>query len=69
METVNFENEVIIIHKNIVVVIDDFENLYFIDNNGNENAYEIGDCVNSSDLSPFSELDETTQNIILDLLN
>lgn len=69
METVNFENEVIIIHKNIVVVIDDFENLYFIDNDGNENAYEIGDCVNSSDLSPFSELDETTQNIILDLLN
>lgn len=69
METVNFENEVIIIYKNIVVVIDDFENLYYIDNDGNENAYEIGDCVNSSDLSPFSELDETTQNIILDLLN
>lgn len=69
METVNFENEVIIIHKNIVIVIDDFENLYFVDNDGNENAYEIGDCVNSSDLSPFSELDETTQNIILDLLN
>lgn len=69
METVNFENEVIIIHKNIVVVIDDFENLYFIDNDDNENAYEIGDCVNSSDLSPFSELDETTQNVILDLLN
>lgn len=69
METVNFENEVIMIHKNIVVVIDDFENLYFVDNDGNENAYEIGDCVNSSDLSPFSELDETTQNIILDLLN
>lgn len=69
METVNFENEVIMIHKNIVVVIDDFENLYFIDNDGNENAYEIGDCVNSSDLSPFSKLDETTQNVILDLLN
>lgn len=69
METVNFENEVIIIHKNIVIVIDDFENLYFVDNDGNENAYGIGDCVNSSDLSPFSELDETTQNSILDLLN
>lgn len=69
MDTINFENEVIMIHENIVVIIDDFENLYFVDNEGNENAYEIGDCVNSSDLTPLSELDESTQNTILDLLN
>ena len=69
MDTINFENEVIMIHENIVVIIDDFENLYFVDNEDNENAYEIGDCVNSSDLTPFSELDESTQNTILDLLN
>ncbi|MCM1219458.1 MAG: hypothetical protein NC548_33685 [Lachnospiraceae bacterium] len=69
METVNFENEVIMIHENIVIVIDDFENLYFVDNEGIENAYEIGECVNSKDLSPLSALDETTKNTILDLLN
>ncbi len=69
MENINFENEVIMIHEHIVVVIDDFENIYFVDNEGNENAYEIGDCVNSSDLSPISELDESTHNTILDLLN
>lgn len=69
MENINFENEVIMIHGHIVVVIDDFENIYFVDNEGNENAYEIGDCVNSSDLSPISELDESTRNTILDLLN
>ncbi len=69
MENINFENEVIMIHEHIVVVIDDFENIYFVDNEGNENAYEIGDCVNSSDLSPISELDESTRNTILDLLN
>lgn len=69
METVNFENEVIMIHNNIVVVVDDFENLYFVDNEGNENAYELGDCVNSSDLLPLSELDEAARNLILDLLN
>ena len=57
------------IHEHIVIVIDDFENIYFVDNEGNENAYEIGDCVNSSDLSPISELDESTRNTILDLLN
>ncbi len=69
MENINFENEVIMIHEHIVVVIDDFENIYFVDNEGNENAYEIGDCVNSSDLSPILELDESTRNTILDLLN
>lgn len=69
MENINFENEVIMIHEHIVVVIDDFENIYFVDNEGNENAYEIGDCVNSSDLSPISELYESTRNTILDLLN
>lgn len=69
MENINFENEVIMIHEHIVVVIDDFKNIYFVDNEGNENAYEIGDCVNSSDLSPISELDESTYNTILDLLN
>lgn len=69
MENINFENEVIMIHEHIVVVIADFENIYFVDNEGNENAYEIGDCVNSSDLSPISELDESTRNTILDLLN
>ncbi len=69
MENINFENEVIMIHEHIVIVIDDFENIYFVDNEGNENAYEIGDCVNSSDLSPISELDESTRNTILDLLN
>lgn len=69
MENINFENEVIMIHEHIVVVIDDFENIYFVDDEGNENAYEIGDCVNSSDLSPISELDESTRNTILDLLN
>lgn len=69
MENINFENEVIMIHEHIVVVIDDFENIYFVDNEGNENAYEIGDCVNSSDLSPISTLDESTRNTIFDLLN
>lgn len=69
MENINFENEVIMIHEHIVVVIDDFDNIYFVDNEGNENAYEIGDCVNSSDLSPISALDESTRNTILDLLN
>lgn len=69
MENINFENEVIMIHEHIVVVIDDFENIYFVDNEGNENAYEIGDCVNSSDLFPISALDESTRNTIFDLLN
>lgn len=69
METLNFSNEVILIYDNIAVVVDDYDNLYFVETDPYSNAYEIGDCVSSSDLSPISELDEITRNIILDELN
>ena len=69
-EKINFNNEVILIHDNICVVLDDYENLYYVDNGGIEGAYEIGDCVNFDDLTPLSELeDEILKNAIYDELN
>lgn len=70
MDKINFSNEVILIHGNICVVLDDYENLYYVDNGGIESAYEIGDCVKSDDLTPLSQLeDEKTKNAIYDELN
>lgn len=63
-EKINFANEVIAIYKNIVVVKDDYDNLYYIDNDGFENAYELGDCISSADLSPFSDLPDDIANTI-----
>lgn len=69
-EKINFNNEVILIHGNICVVLDDFENLYYVNNGGIESAYEIGDCVSSEDLTPLSELEDIElKNIIYDELN
>lgn len=67
-EKINFANEVILIHDNIVVVIDDFENMYFVDTDGFEGAYELGECVSSADLSPFSDLSDDVANSILEEL-
>lgn len=70
MDKINFSNEVILIHGNICVVLDDYENLYYVDNGGIESAYEIGDCVNSDDLTPLSQLeDDQLRNAIYDELN
>lgn len=70
MDKINFNNEVILIHGNICVVLDDYENLYYVDNGGIESAYEIGDCVSSEDLTPLSELENTElKNAIYDELN
>lgn len=69
-EKINFSNEVILIYDNICVVLDDYENLYYVDNGGINSAYEIGDCVTTDDLTPLSELeDENLVNTILDELN
>lgn len=67
-EKINFNNEVILIFNNIVVVIDDYDNLYYIDNDGFNEAYELGDCVSSADLSPFSELPDDIATAILEEL-
>lgn len=67
-EKINFNNEIILIHHNIVVVVDDYDNLYYIDNDGFIDAYELGDCVSSADLSPFSELPDNIANVILEEL-
>lgn len=67
-EKINFANEIILIHDNIAVVIDDFENLYFVDTDGFEGAYELGDCVSSADLSPFSDLPDDIAKSILEEL-
>lgn len=70
MGKMNFNNEVIFIHGNICVVLDDYENLYYVDNGGIADAYEIGDCVCSEDLTPLSQLeDEQLRNTIYDELN
>lgn len=70
MGKINFNNEVIFIHGNICVVLDDYENLYYVDNGGIEDAYEIGECVNSEDLTPLSQLEnEQLRNTIYDELN
>ncbi len=70
MDKINFNNEVILIHGNTCVVLDDYENLYYVDNGGIESAYEIGDCVSSEDLTPLSELENTElKNAIYDELN
>lgn len=70
MDKINFNNEVIHIHEHIAVVVDDYDNLYYIDNGGIESAYEIGDCVNSDDLTPLSQLEnEQLKNTIYDELN
>lgn len=70
MDKINFNNEVILIHGNICVVLDDYENLYYVDNGSIESAYEIGDYVSSEDLTPLSELENTElKNAIYDELN
>lgn len=69
-EKINFSNEVILIHDNICVVLDDYDNLYYVDNGDINSAYEIGDCVNTEDLTPLSDLeDEILRNTIYDELN
>lgn len=70
MDKINFSNEVILIHGNIVVVLDDYDNLYYVDNGGIKGAYEIGDCVNYEDLTPLSKLENNgIKNAIYDELN
>lgn len=69
MDRISFNNEVILNYENLSIVIDDYDNIYFIDNGGNESAYEIGDSVSSEDLSPFSELSSELQDEIYRALN
>ena len=70
MDKINFSNEVILIHGNIVVVLDDYDNLYYVDNGCIKGAYEIGDCVNYEDLTPLSKLENNgIKNAIYDELN
>lgn len=65
-EKINFNNTVILIHDTIVIVADDYDSLFFVDNDGHENAYELGDCVSSDDLTPFSELPTELKTEILE---
>lgn len=64
-EKLNFNNNVILIHGTIVVVIDDYDALFYIDNGGIEYAYELGDSVDSDDLTPLSELPAQLRDEIL----
>lgn len=67
-EKINFANEVTLIQNNIVVVKDDYDNLYYVDNDGFKGAYELGDCISSADLSPFSDLPDDIATAILEEL-
>lgn len=69
MNKINFNNEVIYLHNDLAIVIDDFDTIYYVDTGGNASAYEVGDSVNSDDLTPISELPNELQIEICKALN